>query len=49
MSRLQLAINVTDLDKAVEFHSRLFDTTPAKVKLGCCVARNFVRDFSVYF
>ena len=34
MSRLQLAINVTDLDKAVDFYSRLFDTTPAKVKLG---------------
>lgn len=34
MSRLQLAINVTDLDRAVEFYSRLFDTTPAKVKPG---------------
>ncbi len=34
MSRLQLAINVTDLDKAVEFYSRLFDTAPAKVKPG---------------
>ena len=34
MSRLQLAINVTDLDKAVEFYSRLFDATPAKVKPG---------------
>ena len=34
MSRLQLAINVTDLDKAVEFYSRLFDTVPAKVKPG---------------
>jgi catechol 2,3-dioxygenase-like lactoylglutathione lyase family enzyme len=34
MSRLQLAINVTDLDRAVEFYSRLFDTEPAKVKPG---------------
>ena len=34
MSRLQLAINVTDLDKAVEFYSRLFDTAPAKTKPG---------------
>ena len=34
MSRLQLAINVTDLDKAIEFYSRLFDTVPAKVKPG---------------
>ena len=34
MSRLQLAINVTDLDQSVEFYSRLFDTTPAKVKPG---------------
>ena len=34
MSRLQLAINVSDLDKAVEFYSRLFDTPPAKVKPG---------------
>ncbi len=32
MSRLQLAINVTDLDSAVEFYSRLFGTDPAKVK-----------------
>ena len=34
MSRLQLAINVTDLDKAVEFYSRLFDAAPAKVRPG---------------
>ena len=34
MSRLQLAINVTDLGKAVEFYTRLFDTEPAKVKPG---------------
>ena len=34
MSRVQLAINVTDLDKAIVFYSRLFDTAPAKVKPG---------------
>ena len=34
MSRLQLAINVTDLDRAVEFYTRLFGTEPAKVKPG---------------
>ena len=34
MSRLQLAINVTNLDRAVEFYSRLFGTAPAKVKPG---------------
>ena len=34
MSRLQLALNVTDLDEAVEFYSRLFATAPAKVKPG---------------
>ena len=34
MSRLQLALNVTNLDEAVEFYSRLFATAPAKVKPG---------------
>ena len=34
MSRIQLAINVTDLDRAITFYSRLFDTAPAKVKPG---------------
>ena len=34
MSRLQLAINVADLDKAVNFYSHLFDTRPAKVRPG---------------
>ena len=34
MSRVQLAINVTDLDKAIAFYSRLFDTAPAKIKPG---------------
>jgi catechol 2,3-dioxygenase-like lactoylglutathione lyase family enzyme len=34
MSRLQLALNVTDLDQAVEFYSKLFATEPAKRKPG---------------
>ena len=32
--RLQLALNVDDLDRAVEFYSKLFDTVPAKTKPG---------------
>ena len=34
MSRVQLALNVDDLDAAVEFYSKLFDTKPAKVREG---------------
>lgn len=34
MSRLQLALNVTDLEAAIEHYSRLFGTTPAKLKPG---------------
>ncbi|MEV0945214.1 ArsI/CadI family heavy metal resistance metalloenzyme [Rhodococcus sp. NPDC049939] len=34
MSRVQLALNVDDLDQAVEFYSKLFGTAPAKVKEG---------------
>ncbi len=34
MSRLQLALNVEDLDAAVEFYSTLFDTAPAKRRPG---------------
>ncbi len=34
MARVQLALNVTDLDKAVEFYSKLFATEPAKRKPG---------------
>ena len=30
--RLQLALNVTDLDEAIDFYSKMFDATPAKVK-----------------
>jgi catechol 2,3-dioxygenase-like lactoylglutathione lyase family enzyme len=34
MSRVQLALNVDDLDEAVMFYSKLFDTEPAKLKDG---------------
>jgi catechol 2,3-dioxygenase-like lactoylglutathione lyase family enzyme len=34
MSRLQLAINVSDLDGAIDFYSKLFNSTPAKVRPG---------------
>ncbi|MCU0260980.1 MAG: VOC family protein [Ilumatobacteraceae bacterium] len=32
--RLQLALNVTDLDAAVDFYSKMFGTAPAKRKPG---------------
>ncbi|MFN2613803.1 MAG: ArsI/CadI family heavy metal resistance metalloenzyme [Actinomycetota bacterium] len=34
MSRVQLAINVGDLEKAVDFYSRLFGVEPAKRRPG---------------
>ena len=34
MSRVQLAINVENLNEAIDFYSRLFDAVPAKVKPG---------------
>ena len=34
MSRVQLALNVGDLDAAVGFYAKLFDTEPAKVRPG---------------
>jgi catechol 2,3-dioxygenase-like lactoylglutathione lyase family enzyme len=34
VSRIQLALNVDDLDAAITFYSKLFGTTPAKVKPG---------------
>jgi len=34
MSRVQLALNVDDLDAAVAFYSTLFDATPAKRRPG---------------
>lgn len=32
MSRVQLALNVGDLDASIEFYSKLFNTQPAKVR-----------------
>ncbi len=32
--RLQLAINVDNLDAAIDFYSKMFDTAPLKVKPG---------------
>ena len=34
MSRMQLALNVDDLDAAVTFYSKLFNIAPAKLKEG---------------
>jgi catechol 2,3-dioxygenase-like lactoylglutathione lyase family enzyme len=34
MSRVQLALNVTDIDAAVEFYRRVFRTEPAKRRPG---------------
>jgi catechol 2,3-dioxygenase-like lactoylglutathione lyase family enzyme len=34
MSRVQLALNVDDLDTSIAFYSRLFATEPAKVRPG---------------
>ena len=34
MSRLQLAIDVADLDEAVTFYSKMFSTEPAKIRPG---------------
>ena len=34
MSRLQLALNVSDLDEAIDFYSKYFKTQPAKVRAG---------------
>lgn len=34
MSRVQLALNVDDLDEAVAFYSKLFNTEPAKRRPG---------------
>jgi catechol 2,3-dioxygenase-like lactoylglutathione lyase family enzyme len=34
MSRVQLALNVDDLDEAIMFYSKLFGAAPAKVKPG---------------
>jgi lactoylglutathione lyase len=34
MSRVQLALNVDELESAIEFYSKLFATKPAKVRPG---------------
>ena len=34
MSRVQLALNVDDIDEAITFYSKLFATEPAKVRPG---------------
>src|ERR1700734_1774294 len=34
MSRVQLALNVDELDEAIAFYSKLFNPAPAKVKPG---------------
>lgn len=34
MSRVQLALNVSDLDAAIAFYSKLFQSEPAKVRPG---------------
>ena len=34
MSRVQLALNVDDLEGAVDFYSKLLDTTPTKLRPG---------------
>ncbi|HEY1636238.1 MAG TPA: VOC family protein [Acidimicrobiales bacterium] len=32
MSRVQLALNVSDLDAAVDFYTKIFGTEPAKLR-----------------
>ena len=34
MSRVQLALNVSNLDEAIDFYSKFFNTPPAKVRPG---------------
>lgn len=34
MSRVQLALNVSDLDEAIDFYSKLFKAEPAKIRPG---------------
>ena len=34
MSRVQLALNVADLDEAIAFYSKVFGTPPAKIRDG---------------
>jgi catechol 2,3-dioxygenase-like lactoylglutathione lyase family enzyme len=34
MSRVQLALNVADLEASIEFYTKLFNTAPAKIRDG---------------
>ncbi len=34
MSRVQLALNVSDINEAIAFYSKMFNTEPAKVREG---------------
>ena len=34
MSRVQLALNVADLEASIEFYTKLFNTPPAKIRSG---------------
>ena len=34
MARVQLALNVTDINQAIAFYSKMFNTEPAKVREG---------------
>ena len=34
MGRVQLALNVADLDESIDFYTKLFDTPPDKVRPG---------------
>jgi catechol 2,3-dioxygenase-like lactoylglutathione lyase family enzyme len=34
MSRVQLALNVSNLDEAIEFYSKFFNSEPKKVRVG---------------
>jgi predicted enzyme related to lactoylglutathione lyase len=34
VSRIQLALNVSDLDEAIDFYSKFFNSKPAKVRAG---------------
>jgi catechol 2,3-dioxygenase-like lactoylglutathione lyase family enzyme len=34
MSRVQLALNVTDLEASIEFYTKLFNTAPSKIRDG---------------
>ena len=40
MSRVQLALNVDDLDEAITFYSKLFNTAPAKAKPATPTSRS---------